>query len=474
MFKKYILSYCICVLVILPLCPNAYSAGRTTDRSIKIIKLSLSPAAEPIPALSYRLLPSCLDQKTGNAALLYSSAVDLCPEGDSEDIHEKINDWRDLPVDQLDRKEVEETLSTFSNCFRQIKLATQRNNCQWEMPVEEGFFMLMPHLSGFRKIAMAMELQIKLYIADGEIDQAMEMLQEGFYMGRNIAEGPTIVQGLVGIAIEAVMLSEIENLIQAPDSPNMYWALTSLPDPLIDLHSSLQYEREVLFIEFPGLRDLESHVLTPAQALKIISDFINKIQSMNSDLNDQPLMNLLPVGWVMIHYSDAKKFLAGKGYSQERIEAMPAAQAVLIYQKQQYLEFSDNMYKWFEIPYYQAQPYLQNSEQQLSSLSNQGIKTNLFTILMPALYRVAFLQARLDRNIAMLRTIEAIRIFAAEHSGQIPESLDEITSVTIPIDPVTGKAFIYSRIDKLNARLEAPVSPAESTDRPVYELTIKP
>jgi len=64
-------------------------------------------------------------------------------------------------------------------------------------------------------------------------------------------------------------------------------------------------------------------------------------------------------------------------------------------------------------------------------------------------------------------------MFAAEHSGQFPASLGEITAVPIPTDPVTGEDFIYRRIDARNARLEAPVSPAESSRRPVYELTVR-
>ena len=475
MFKKFTLSYCICVLLILTLCPNVYSAGKTTDRSIEITKLSLTPAAEPTPALSYRLLPRYLDQRNGNAALLYYSATGLYPDVDSEEIYEKINDWLDLPADQINRKEVEKVLLSFSSCFRQIKLATQCNSCQWEMSAEEGFSLLMPPLAGFRNIIRAMELQIRLYIADGKIDQALEMLRQGMYMGKNLAERPTIVQDLVGISIEALMLKEVEGLIQISDSPNLYWALSSLPNPMVDIRSSIQYEREVVFFEFPQLRDLENMLLSPGQASELISEIINKMSELSGGMDSVPFKGLFSTGWVMIHYSDAKKYLAGKGFSQERIEAMPAAQAVLIYQKQQYLEIADNMFKWFELPYNQAQPYIQKSKEQFSNdISNQGIKVNLFTTLLPALDRVAFFQARLDRNIAMLRTIEAIRMFAAGNSGELPESLSEITSVPIPIDPVTGNAFIYSRIDKLNARLEAPVSPAESRNRPVYELTIKP
>ena len=475
MYKKFIIWYLIAALGALPLCPAVHGADKTADKSIEVRTLSLVPAAEPVPAMSYRLLPRYLDQKTGNAALLYYSAAALCPDGDSEDIQEKISDWRDLPVDQLDRKEVDEALSSFSNCFHQIKLAAQRTNCQWEMPLEDGYAMQLPHLATFRRMIFAMQLQIRLKIADGQTEQALEMLQQGLYMGRGIAQGPTVIQDLVGIAITALLFKEVEGLMQRPDSPNMYWALTTLPDPMIDMHSSLEYEREMLFVEFPQLRNLESEVLAPAQASAIISDFMNKIQTLSGAMGDVPFKGLLPVGWVMMHYSDAKKYLARKGYSQERIEALPAAQAVLVYQKQEYQEMLDSLFKWFELPYSQAQPHLKKGEQRLNEhLSTKGIKVNLFCTLLPALSRIAFLQARLDRNIALLRTVEAIRMFTADHSGQLPGSLTEITAVPIPADPVTGKDFIYRRIDARNARLEAPVSPEESRRRPVYELTFKP
>ncbi|MHC4533444.1 MAG: hypothetical protein ACYS6K_05785 [Planctomycetota bacterium] len=475
MYRKIIIWQLIAVLGVLPLCPAVHGADKTTDQSVEVRTLSLVPAGEPVPAMSYRLLPRYLDQKTGNAALFYYSAAALCPDREPEDIREKISDWREKSVDQLNRKEVEEALSYFSNCFHQIKLAAQRNDCQWEMPLEDGFAMQMPHLATFRRMIFAMQLQIRLKIADRQTDQALEMLRQGLYMGRSIAQGSTVIQDLVGTAITALLLKEVESLMQMPDSPNLYWALTALPDPMIDMHTSLENEREVLFVEFPQLRNLESEVLSPAQASAVVSDFMKKIQILNGGTGDVPFQGLMPVGWVMMHYSDAKEFLAHKGYSQERIDALPAAQAVLIYQKQEYLEIMDNFFKWFEIPYYQAQPHLKKAEKHLDNHSHtKGIKANLFTTLLPALSRIAFLQARLNRNIALLRTIEAIRMFAAEHSGQLPGSLTEITSVPIPADPVTGKDFIFRRIDSQNARLEAPVAPDERKRRPVYELTIKP
>jgi len=233
MYKKIILWCVIAALGTLPLCGHVRGADKTVDGSIEVRKLSLAPAAEPVPAMAYRLLPRLLDQKTGNAALLYYSAAALCPDGELEDVHEKIGEWRDLPVDQLPRKEVEQALSSFSNSFHYIALAAQRADCQWEMPLEDGYSLQLPHLSTFRRMIFAMQLRIRLKIADGQTDQAMEMLQQGLYMGRSIARGRTVIQDLVGTAIAAMMFREVEGLIQMPDSANLYWAclLYTSPSP---------------------------------------------------------------------------------------------------------------------------------------------------------------------------------------------------------------------------------------------------
>jgi hypothetical protein len=80
-----------------------------------------------------------------------------------------------------------------------------------------------------------------------------------------------------------------------------------------------------------------------------------------------------------------------------------------------------------------------------------------------------------DRKIAALRTIEALRLYAAAHGGQLPDRLAEVTAVPMPIDPVTGRPFEYTRKGD-TATLEGP--PPEGDDSHAgntlrYSLTIK-
>ena len=62
-------------------------------------------------------------------------------------------------------------------------------------------------------------------------------------------------------------------------------------------------------------------------------------------------------------------------------------------------------------------------------------------VLMPAVDRVCMLRTRFERDIAMLRCLEAIRMYAAEHGGKLPRSLEDISSVPVPIDPLHGRAL---------------------------------
>jgi len=475
MYDKKLKGSVMTVLAALCLLGSAWGAEPAVAQRVETRTLSLSPASEPVPVMKYRLLPRYLDQKPGNAALFYYSAAALLPDEKSDELRKKIDDWLDLPVEQLPRAEVAEALTSYANCFHYIKLAAQRKHCQWDMPLEDGYALQLPALSVYRQMAMAMQLKIRLLITDGETDQALEMLQQGLYMGKGIAQGPTVIQGLVGTAISALMLREVEGLMQTADAPNLYWALTALPTPLIDMYPSLEHEREVLFIELPLLRNIETESMSPAQASAAVALLVKDMQALGARLDNGPFAGLLPTAWVMMHYFAAKAHLAQRGFSREQIEAMPAAQAVLIYQKQEYFDMLDGMFKWFTVPYHQAQAQLQASEQAFDAHNEtKGIRANLFGFLLPALSRIAFLEARLDRHIALLRTVEAMRLHAADHSGELPAALADVNLVPIPTDPVTGQAFVYKRTDARNARLEAPLAPAEKKKRPVYELTMRP
>ena len=93
--------------------------------------------------------------------------------------------------------------------------------------------------------------------------------------------------------------------------------------------------------------------------------------------------------------------------------------------------------------------------------------------LLPAVYKVHFASTRTDRRINVLRTVEAIRLYAAAH-GQLPSKLDDL-EVPVPTDPVTGKAFEY-RLAGDKALLTGPTPAGErphESNTLRYEITLR-
>jgi len=60
---------------------------------------------------------------------------------------------------------------------------------------------------------------------------------------------------------------------------------------------------------------------------------------------------------------------------------------------------------------------------------------------------------RTQRQHAFLTTLEALRAYASEHKGELPESLDDLHPLPAWSDPTTGKPFNYRRTDPRQAVL---------------------
>jgi hypothetical protein len=80
----------------------------------------------------------------------------------------------------------------------------------------------------------------------------------------------------------------------------------------------------------------------------------------------------------------------------------------------------------------------------------------------------------LEQRIALLRHVEALRLYAAEHDGKLPEKLSDI-DVPLPVDPFTGKSFVY-KVEGETAHLRGtPPHGEEKTSfyNIHYEITIR-
>jgi hypothetical protein len=441
---------------------------------LPVTKLTVTPAAAPMPALKYELLPELRETTPGNAVTLYYRA--FAPEwwhnvAGNKVLLEKVNDALDKPA--ADVKAMSEL--RFIRDWMMLKeadRAARRAYCDWEMTPrirEEGIGLLLPDVQSLREIARYLKIRTKLELADGQYDKAARSLQTGLQMGRHCADAPTLIHALVGAALSAVMFGEVEEWIAQPDSPNLYWAL-GLPQPYIDLRRPLQGERIWMDNMLPGYREaLADPSKGPPQPVGV-GDLMRLVEGWNSHGGQNLAMSLM----VAKKYPAAKEYLRKHGRTAEQVESLPAQSAVLLHEVAIYDQMFDEMLKWQGQPYWITKPALDRVDAELRQDMPSGRRYSLAGMLLPAMSKVHLASARTDRKINLLRTIEALRLYAAAH-GQWPNALADITEVPVPIDPISGKVLEYRR-DGDKAFLTAPPpagEPAHQGNSERYEITLK-
>ena len=108
-------------------------------------------------------------------------------------------------------------------------------------------------------------------VALGRFDDALRTAKTMFAMSRHLGEHPTFVGNLYGIAIANLAIGPLEEMLEQPGCPNLYWALTNLPNPLVSLETAMQGER-IGMIQWM-FRDLDDGApMTPDRLNRFIAD----------------------------------------------------------------------------------------------------------------------------------------------------------------------------------------------------------
>ena len=312
----------ICIIILLP-------AAVPVDGFT--VEMTLHPAKASESARQYRLLPKAEELTDADAVPLYEKAIQSLPKNLQT---EQTSQWLKSPLDKLPRQQVQSTLQQFKPTLQLLEQAAKCKQCDWSYEYVDDETQSQ-NRRGYRTIVFLLALQVRFQIAQGQYDKALCTMQTGVAMAKHLSEGPTLVHGLIGVGVGVFICRQLEQFVQRPDAPNLYWALRDLPQPFIDL-------------------------------------------TQQSKLED--------------------------------------------------LDFRE---------------------------------------------RAHLLMNRLDRHVAALQCVEAIRLYAGAHDGKFPNELSSITEISVPNDPVMQKPFVY-RCTGSDAVLEAP-APKGATEREAirYELKLK-
>jgi hypothetical protein len=436
------------------------------------MQLEVHAQPEPQPALKYRLIDDVSVQKDRNAAVYYLRAIGFLEEGPARDALTKYcatqselakNEnkspldlppyvWETMKPSDLPIDDVKKYLSLKSFQPRDLREAQQCKYADFERHIENSenpAGVLLSDVAILRyQVARDQILRCRLAIAEDRIDDAFEVMRQQFATARHLGQDVTLVSNLIGCSIAEYALDDLLMLIQHPDCPNLYWALASLPDPLVSLENSLDFEGRFLFEQNKLLKQIDRKHQNDELTQLAITQLAESLVEVQIE------------GWYPLKHDEARVKLvkaietsapAAREYLEkvvktptDEVESMETNHLGLVAIVEYAKSRGDKLTKLAHLPFWQliqtedfrnfsGEQTTENAIGELTAICHSFAAT-------PDIYRT---QAKIQRRINLLQCVEAVRMYAAENDGKLPSSLEDMR-LPAPLDPFTDIGFEYS------------------------------
>ena len=441
---------------------------------VEEVRLRVYPKAAPVPAFGTRLIPAPNDRVDGNAALFYLKAMGFFQQQSVREQLSKLEKkWRDeaseedlesynfppynlweLNPENLPMEQAREYLDLLSFQTDFLYDAARRTRFEHDRAIERednpiGY--LLPSIQGHRHIARIQKARCRFAIAEGRIDDAVEIVGQLMAMGRHLGRDEFLVACLVGAACHSLGVEDGFLISQHPDAPNLYWAIAACSDPPLDLSFAFTRERQFFLLSLPILNEVTEEVRSELfwadfvrRYVKPRNDLFNELASWSDDSSNS-FDHFQVATTIGRDYPAAREFLEEVfGMSEKQLAQYPKAQVVFLAMLK-YHEFAfDELGKQFVVAPASWSKEFESpvfKKWQTRLASHEGSNFVLADAFTPA-QQVIGAATRVQQYQNLWQTVEAIRLTAAENGGELPESLDQL-SVPVPLDPITNRPFDY-------------------------------
>lgn len=412
--------------------------------------VSVQPAAEPVPALRYQFQLPKWNRKAGSALMHYNRAQILFLQIPKEKQH-LWQTWSGDDITPTDQ-ELADAVTALKSVYDELHSLAVSEDMTWDHRLRDlrgpaVYAYTLPDVQEIRSMARLLRIRIRHQVKQGDFDGAVSSVGDGLRLAEFVGQGETLIQKLVGIACASIMRDGIREIITTPGSPNLYWALAGIPRPPIDVSESVLWELNNIHKVLPVLNDAESGNWSEADASTKWSAAVADLNALSSGILDGPEANVALAIASVTFADQARQRLLQNGFDRKRLERLPALQIVLIDASQELRRIADEMGKGHLLPANIARPVLQREEDEFRLWQKdnrmRSVGSIIASLLFPAVRQAKEAETRTLMTFNRLMTLEALRMYAAEHDGKLPESLEELSTVPALPDPYTGQPFKY-------------------------------
>jgi hypothetical protein len=427
----------------------------------------LDAVAPTVPALAHQLMIDPIDRQSGDAVPFYRQAIAALP-ADTGAIVDAADDAHDAGKSLANDPKLSDLLARCQPVFDLLNTFARQDRCEWIAPGQAiNFKTQLWHLNTARSVANLLKVRCYQQIDAGKTDDAIATIQIEYALARDVYQKMPVVGGLVAVGIANIGHELVACLINTADSPNLYWPLVNLPQPLISLRESMGNERQCMIAQLP--------ILAKARRGKIETgdwnELLKEMQAFNPDAPapdpKEPTIDPDMLKSASQYYADTRHIALDEASKVDPNIVMAS------FYLEQFQTVSDEQAKLYGLP---LPEMLIRSEKLTQRLDDLKIdKRNIAVMNIASLARIPLVYARLDRKLSALIAVEAIRAYAAEHSGKLPAKLEDVTETPVRANPMTGTNFSY-HVDGTTATLSDETSPGSTgtKGRPlIYTLRVE-
>ena len=442
---------------------SAYGSEPAKETADDTRTFELTAVAPPTPALKYQLLfDNASDRRPGNAAILYLQSILIMGSETKEKAQQALEAYHS---DDMARFNKLADALQHPALFDELELAGRREECDWQPPIrEKGVETLLPHLEPLlHGVAKAIKVRALRQSEQGQVEEALVTLRLGYELANKMGTEPVLISGLVSLAVARTMNDGLARAMARPESPNLYWALAELPDRRAVFRRSYDGERRFLLASVPHLAKWKLGQVLTSEEWQAAMAYIRKAVLTDGESMPDPVL-----GATAENLRQARsEYAAVHRLSSDDAADVDPAIALGEFYFRQYEVTGDEFYMLRGMPW----PMLLSKSQEFDTRYKQlksDQPANPLLHSLPQLSKVTWTFARVDRELAALTAVEAIRSFAAAHDGKLPKALNEITATPASDNPATNSPFEYETKDGV-----ATLSDSQSEEPLTYTIKIR-
>ena len=419
----------------------------------------VEPAKQPIPALRYRFHPNPRELNPGSATPYFQRAMIQYLKKPAVVLNQ-FKQFKLAYEEGVAKTAIADELQPFQDVFVELKKLGDCEDLRWDdrwrdlrgIDLWEAMF---PEFQEARELSHLIEYNARKYLKQKDFTAAIAWIQLGYRFAEYLGNGDSIVQGFVASSRCQAMNYVVREAISTPGCPNLYWALATLPEPMVSMQRAIDIECLGIEFSFPILAKAESTDLGREQWQQLWKDTFSILKRMAIIDNQEDLSMNLEQAFQKNMEADmatVRKALLRNGYPVEQIASMCTEQLVALNALCEVRTRSSEFAKATFLPFplrsreltkgkLEYEKYLaQNPNSIFAIIQLQSTKTEL----------ISDVETRQVCHVRQLMTVEAIRMHVAEHASP-PASLDDLhLSPALP-NPFHGSPFLYSVAEEEDA-----------------------